>query len=83
MIKSTFKDISFTGVFSWVTAHTQTEKYVEIISIPRDGKVKHVRVFRIALRGLGWGVGGMGSSLLPLGGGNLSKSDLETTFCKL
>ena len=51
MIESTFKDISFTGVFSWVTAHTQTEKYVEIISIPRDGKVKHVRVFRIALKG--------------------------------
>ena len=55
MIKSTFKDISFTGVFSWVTAHTQTEKYVEIISIPRDGKVKHVRVW-------GWGVGGHLSS---------------------
>ena len=51
MIESTFKDISFTGVFSWVTGHIQTEKYVEIISIPRDGKVKHVRVFRIALKG--------------------------------
>ena len=31
--------------------HSQTEKYVEIISTPRDGKVKHARAFQIALNG--------------------------------
>ena len=34
MIKSTFKDISFFGVFNWNTFHSQTQKYVEIISTP-------------------------------------------------
>ena len=51
MTKSTFKDISSLGVSNWVTIHSQTEKYVEIISKPRDGKVKHDRVFQIALKG--------------------------------
>ena len=36
---------------NWVTIHSQTEKYVEIIPTPRDGKVKHARVFQIALKG--------------------------------
>ena len=51
MTKSTFKDISILGVSNWVTIHSQTEKYVEIISTHRDGKVKHVKVFQIALEG--------------------------------
>ena len=36
MTKSTFKDILFLKVLNWVTVHGQTEKYVEIISTPRD-----------------------------------------------
>ena len=51
MTKSTFKDISFLGVLKWVTVYSQTEKCVEIISIPRDWKVKHGRVFQVALQG--------------------------------
>ena len=47
---SIFKDISFLGVLNWVTIHSQTEKYVENISTPRDRKVKHSRVFQIALK---------------------------------
>ena len=37
MTKSAFKDISFLGVLNWVTIHSQTEKYVEIISTPQVG----------------------------------------------
>ena len=51
MTKSTIKDISFSEVWNWVTVHSQTEKCAEIISTPRDWKVKHVRVFQIALEG--------------------------------
>ena len=51
MTKSTFKNISLLGVLNWATVHNQTEKYGEIISIPRDGKVKNARVFQIALKG--------------------------------
>ena len=51
MTKSTYKDISFLGVLNWVTIHGQTEKYVEILSTHRDGKVKHAKVFQIALEG--------------------------------
>ena len=51
MTKSTFKNISLLGVLNWATVHSQTEKYGEIISIPRDGKVKNARVFQIALKG--------------------------------
>ena len=51
MTKSNFKDISFSGVLNWVTIHSRTEKYVEIISTHRDGKVKHARIFQIALKG--------------------------------
>ena len=51
LTKSTFKDISFLGVLNWVTIHSQTEKYVEIISTPCDRKVKHARVFQIVLKG--------------------------------
>ena len=51
MTKSTFKDISFLEVLNWVKFHSQTEKCVEIISTRRDWKVKHVRVFQIALEG--------------------------------
>ena len=36
MTKSTFKGISILEVLNWVTVHSQTEKYVEIISTPRD-----------------------------------------------
>ena len=49
MTKSTSEDISFLEVLNWVTFHSQTEKCVEIISTRRDWKVKHVRVFQIAL----------------------------------
>ena len=51
MIKSTFKDISLLGVLKRVTVHSQTEKYVETVSTPRDGKLKHARVFQVALKG--------------------------------
>ena len=51
MTKSTYKDISFLGVLNWVTIHSQTEKYVEILSTHGDGKVKHDKVFQIALEG--------------------------------
>ena len=51
MTKSTFKEISFLGVLNQVTTHSQTEKYVEIISTPHDGKVKRARVFQITLKG--------------------------------
>ena len=63
MNKSTFKSISFLGMLNWVTVHSRTEKYVEIIYTPRDRKVKHVRVFQMALKGFGrnlpsqWGDG--------------------------
>ena len=40
MINSTFKDILFLGVLNWVTVHSQTEKYLEIIFTPHDEKVK-------------------------------------------
>ena len=49
MTKSTFKDISFLLVLNWATVHSQTEKCMEIISAPRDWKVKHARIFQIAL----------------------------------
>ena len=49
--KITIKVISFLGVLNWVTVHSQTESCVEIISTPRDWKVKHARVFQIALEG--------------------------------
>ena len=49
--KSTFKDISFSRVLNWVTAHSQSEKCVEIISTSCDWKVKHARDFQIALEG--------------------------------
>ena len=51
MTKSTFNDISFLDILNWVTVLSQTEKCKEIISTPRDGKVKHPRVFQIALEG--------------------------------
>ena len=44
MTKSTFKDISFLGALNWLAIDSQTEKYVEIISTPRDGNMKHARV---------------------------------------
>ena len=50
MTKSNFKGISFLEVLKWVTVHSKTEKCVEIISTPRDWKVKHARVFQIALQ---------------------------------
>ena len=50
MSKNTFKDITVLGVLNWVAIHSQTEKYVEIISTPRDGQVKHARAFQIALK---------------------------------
>ena len=31
-------------VLNWVTVYSQTEKRVDIISTPRDWKVKHARV---------------------------------------
>ena len=34
--KNTFQDISFSEGLNWVTVHSQTEKYVEIISTPPD-----------------------------------------------
>ena len=49
MSQSTFN--KETKVSNWVTIHSQTEKYVDIISTPRDGKVKHARVYQIALNG--------------------------------
>ena len=49
MTKSTFQGISFLEVLNWVTFHSQTEKCVEMISLHRDWKVKHARVFQIAL----------------------------------
>ena len=36
MIKTTFKYIFILKVLNWVTDHSQTEKYVEIISAPHD-----------------------------------------------
>ena len=50
MTKSTFQDVSFLGVLNWVTVHSQTDKCVEIISAPHDGKVKHAGVFQLALK---------------------------------
>ena len=44
MTKSSFKDILFLGVLNWATVHNQIEKYMEIISTPRDGKMKHAKV---------------------------------------
>ena len=41
IIKSTFKDIYFFGALNWVTVHNQTEKYVEIVYMPHDRKMKH------------------------------------------
>ena len=38
-------------VLNWVTVHSQTEKCAEFISTPHDWKVKHARVFQIALMG--------------------------------
>ena len=32
------KDISLLGVLNWVTVDSETEKYVDIISTPRDEK---------------------------------------------
>ena len=49
MTESSFKDISFLGVLK-VTVHSQTDERVEIISRLRDWKVKHTRVFQIALK---------------------------------
>ena len=40
MTKSTFKNISFKRVLSWVTVNSQTEKYVETIYAHRDGNVE-------------------------------------------
>ena len=51
MTKSTFKYISFMGELNWVTAHSKTVKCGKIISTPCDWKVKHARVFQIALEG--------------------------------
>ena len=51
MTKSTFKDISFLGVLNLVAFHSQTKKYLEVISTPRVGKVKHARAFQISLKG--------------------------------
>ena len=51
MAKSTFKGISFLVVLNFVAVHSQTKKYLEIISTPRVGKVKYARVFQIALKG--------------------------------
>ena len=53
MTKSTCKDISFLEMLNWVTLHIQIEKCVKIISTPRDLKMKHARVFQIALEGEG------------------------------
>ena len=50
MTESTFKDILFLGVLK-VTVHSQTDECVEIVSTLRDWKVKHNRVFQIALKG--------------------------------
>ena len=50
MTKSTFKKGSFLGVLNCVIVHSQTEKYVKIISKTRDGIVKHARVFQIGLK---------------------------------
>ena len=49
--KSTFKDISFFGVLNWVEIHSQIEKYVEIISTPRNGKVS--QGFPNSMKGVG------------------------------
>ena len=35
---------TFLGVLNRVTVHSQTEKCVEIISAPHDGKVKHATI---------------------------------------
>ena len=51
MTKSTFKGILFLGVLNSVTVQSQIEKCVEIISTPRDWKVKHARDFQFALEG--------------------------------
>ena len=50
MTKSNFTEIWFSGVLKWVTVHNQTDKYLEVISPPRGGMVKHARVFQIALK---------------------------------
>ena len=45
----------------WVTFYSQAQKCVENIFIPRDWKVKHSRVFQVALReGVCVGCGGAG-----------------------
>ena len=51
MSKSTFQDNSFLAVLNWVAVHSQTKKYLEVISTPRVGKMKYARVFQIALKG--------------------------------
>ena len=59
---------------------------MKIISIPRDGNVKHARVFQIALQRYGKsplpvGVGGMKNfgeaAIFSSGGDNLSRSDFD------
>ena len=88
MTKSTFKGISFLGVLSWVTVHSQTEKYVEIISTTLDWKVKHVRVFQNSIRGIGrnlssqrwkWEILLKGGTF-SVGGENLSRSDFDHLY---
>ena len=85
MTKSAFKDISIFGVLKWVTVHSQTEKYVEIVSTPLDWKVKHARIFKNCIREV------EGESPLPtrkwkilvksetfsLGGENLARSNFD------
>ena len=50
MTKSAFKDISIFGVLKWVTVHSQTEKYVEIVFTPLDWKMKHARILKNSIR---------------------------------
>ena len=67
MTKSTFKDISFLGVLNLVAFHSQTKKYLEVISTPRVGKVKHARAFQISLKGSGRMPVGEGGILVRTG----------------
>ena len=39
------------GMLNWVAGHSQTKKYLGIISRPRIGNMKHASVFQIALNG--------------------------------
>ena len=50
MSKRGFKDLSILEVLNSVTVHSQTEKYVNVISKAFDGKVKHARVFQIKFK---------------------------------